>query len=86
MPMNEEQFEGKIADAMRSLGPDAVATACFVMTRDGVGKVGIRVLGDDPELQKSFMMGVMSSCMDMIMDLETDGKIDTYWYKEDDED
>lgn len=84
-PMNEEQFEGRIADAMRSLGPDVAATACFVMTKDGIGKVGIRVMGDDPELQKSFMLGVMSSCIDMLVDLQEDGNINTNWYKEDDD-
>lgn len=83
MPMNEEQFEGKIADAMRSLGPDAVATACFVLTRDGAGKVGIRVIGDDPEMQKSLLLGIMSSCLDMLVDLQTEGNINTHWYKED---
>lgn len=85
MSINEEQFEGKIADAMRSLGPDAVATACFVLTKDGNGKVGFRVMGESPELQQGFILGIMSSCLEMLIDIQTTGEVDTPWYKESDE-
>lgn len=82
MAMNDEQFEGKIADAMRSLGPDAVATACFVLVKDGTGKVGLRVMNESPEVQRSFLLGIMSSCIDMLLDIQIDGEIDSRWYKE----
>lgn len=82
MSFNEEQFEAKLADALRSLGDEAPIAACFVMTEDGNGKVAIRVAeGIDVE-HKQFLMVIMSACIDMLSDLDEDGKIQSNWIRE----
>lgn len=83
MSFNEEQFEGKLADALRSLGPEAPAAACFVMTEDGSGKVGIRVAEGLDVDHRQFLLVIMAACIEMLGDIDDDGKISSNWIKED---
>jgi hypothetical protein len=86
MSFNEEQFEGKLADALKSLGPDAPASACFVMTADGNGKVAFRMAEGCEISHYQFLMAIMSSCVDMLSDVDEDGQITKNWVKEDEDD
>lgn len=83
MAFNEEQFEGRLADALRSLGPEAPASACFVMTEDGCGKVGIRIAEDSEVDHRQFLLVIMAACVEMLGDVDDEGHISSNWIKED---